>query len=106
MTDAENLPPHVVVSRFLEPIFPLFLEIQENHLIELRFALAAGNAAEVVRLAHSIKGATATYQLPDAADLAARLEITAKNSPLYDAQHLFEELARYLQNVRILFLGE
>lgn len=75
----------VRVSRFLEPIFPRFLDIQRDYLDQLDIALAGGDLTTLHRLGHSMKGGAATYQLPQAAALAARLENAALDCDLETA---------------------
>lgn len=97
MTAAPTQGLRVVrVSRSLEPIFEQFLAIQCRRLDELEFALAAGDLPTLERLGHSIKGGAATYQLPDAADLGARMERAA-------AAHDLAAVARCIALVRDYF---
>lgn len=103
MTDPEDTPPAVAVSRVLEPIFDEFLGIQRRHLAALRRAMAEGDRHTFARMAHSMKGACATYGLPDAAALAARLEAAGGTDDWDGAAALAAALARYLDTVRVAF---
>ncbi|MHC1790960.1 Hpt domain-containing protein [Solidesulfovibrio sp.] len=98
-------PPRatVWVSRALEPIFPQFLDIQFRQLRELEYAMAAGQPAAARRLAHSIKGAAASYDLPDAADMAQDLETALVAADQQPARRLFKQLARYLTDIDIVY---
>ena len=91
-----------VVSRSLEPIFAQFLDIQRRHAAQLQCALEAGDRQTALRLAHSLRGACATYQLPVAADMAARLEAAGDALP-GDALEILAALARYLHCVQVTF---
>lgn len=96
----------VRISRFLEPIFPRFLDIQRDYLDQLDTALGAGDVSTLHRLGHSMKGGAATYQLPLAADLAARLEAAALCRDLETANCLVGLLRHYYASLVVCFVDK
>lgn len=73
----QTQPTHIQVHRFLEPIFPKYLDVQKAYLAAMDQALAAGDLPTLQRLGHTIKGGAATYELFQASALGARLEAAA-----------------------------
>lgn len=106
MPIAPNLPPQPVpVSAALQPIFAQFLEIQRGHLARLETALAAGDIPVIHRLAHTIKGAAATYQLPEAAALARELEAMTEKADLRRVPDQISALRQYFNTVTVRFVA-
>ncbi len=99
-----TLPTTVRVSQTLKPIYPQFLEIQRQHLAGIASALAVGDTAEARRLAHSVKGAAGSYELPAAAALAAAAEIAIDDGRQEEALALAAELADYLAALTVIFV--
>lgn len=99
-----TLPTTVRVSQALKPLYPQFIEIQKRHLAGIAPALAAGDTAEARRLAHSVKGAAGTYELPDAAALAEAAEIAIHEGRQEEALALAAKLADYLAALTIIFI--
>lgn len=99
-----SAPQAVPVAAALRPIFDAFLDIQRRHLAQLETALAARDTATLARLAHSVKGACATYQLPEAAAIALALEKSLANADFDAAGRRLAELTRYLQAVTVTFV--
>ena len=99
-----RLPTTVRVSQALKPIYPQFLEIQKRHLAGIAPAMAVGDTAEARRLAHSVKGAAGTYELPEAAALAAAAEIAIHDGRQEEALALAAKLADYLTALNIIFV--
>ncbi|MFU2207964.1 Hpt domain-containing protein [Solidesulfovibrio sp. C21] len=102
----DDIPPRTVaVSAELRPIFARFLAIQNEHIAELESALAARDGEALCRLAHTIRGSAATFQLPEAADMALALEETVARADLAAAGRLIAALARYFHETDIEFVA-
>ena len=99
-----TLPTTVRVSQALKPIYPRFLEIQKRHLAGIAPALAAGDAVEARRLAHSVKGAAGSYELPAAAALAGAAEIAIDDGRQEEALALAANLMDYFQVLDVVFV--
>ncbi|EKO40228.1 MAG: HPt domain-containing protein [Solidesulfovibrio magneticus str. Maddingley MBC34] len=99
-----TLPATVRVSQALKPIYPQFLEIQRRHLAGIAPALAVGDTAEARRLAHSVKGAAGSYELPAAAALAAAAEIAIIDGRQEEALALAVTLGNYLAALTVVFI--
>jgi HPt (histidine-containing phosphotransfer) domain-containing protein len=99
-----RLPTTVRVSQALKPIYPQFLEIQIRHLDGIAPALAAGDTAEARRLAHNVKGAAGSYELPAAAALAEAAEIAVHHGRREEALALAAELADYFAALDVVFV--
>ncbi len=76
----------------LQMLVDLFFESVPAQLVELRAAIRAGNADQVNRLAHTVKGAVGNFASPSAIEAAQRLEIMGKEGRLEDAEDVFAEL--------------
>lgn len=100
-----TLPTTVRVNQALKPIYPQFLEIQKRHLAGIAPALAAGDTDEARRLAHSVKGAAGTYELPDAAALAAAAEAAIHDGRQEEALALAARLNDHFATVNVIFVG-
>jgi PAS domain S-box-containing protein len=70
----------------LKTLVELFFETCPEQLTQLRAAVAAGDAATVRRLAHTIKGAVGTFGAGPAVEAAARLETMAREGTLGGAE--------------------
>lgn len=99
-----RLPTTVRVSQTLKSIYPQFLEIQLRHLAGIAPALAAGDTAEARRLAHNVKGAAGSYELPDAAALAGAAEIAIHAGRHEEALALAAKLADHFAALTIVFV--
>ncbi len=95
----------VTVAAALRPIFGQFLDIQRRQVAAMEAALGQGDMETVVRLAHAVKGAAATYQLPEAAALARNLEAGVRQGDRDAAPALIAALARYFRDVKVVFEG-
>jgi PAS domain S-box-containing protein len=84
-------------ARLLRDLIGLFLEEYERWLLEARQAIAAGQAAELKRPAHNLKGSLGHFGAQTAFDTAWALETLARNGMLNDAPALCGELERQLQ---------
>ncbi len=101
---SNTLPTTVRVSQALKPIYPQFLEIQKRHLAGIAPALAAGDTAEARRLAHSVKGAAGSYELPGVAALAAAAEAAIDAGRQEEALVLAAKLNDYLAALTVIFI--
>ncbi|MFH1679272.1 MAG: response regulator [Candidatus Eisenbacteria bacterium] len=75
-------------------ILSLFLEEMPNLLEQVRSALDEKDASKLQRLAHSIKGSSATVAAPSLRDAAFELETAAREGSLEKAPLLVERLER------------
>jgi HPt (histidine-containing phosphotransfer) domain-containing protein len=96
----------MTVDGDLRPIFNRFLDIQRGQIEALDAALAAGDRGAALLLAHTVRGAAATYQLPEAADVAAAIEEQARGRDLAPAGPLVDVLRRYFREVEVVFREE
>jgi HPt (histidine-containing phosphotransfer) domain-containing protein len=93
----------VRVSRVLAPLYPQFLAIQKRHVEVLTLALAQDDPETAGRLAHTVKGAAGTYELPAAAAIACDLETAVATGDLGRAGRLLDELSRYFAGLEVVF---
>jgi HPt (histidine-containing phosphotransfer) domain-containing protein len=85
----------------LRELVELYLSQTTEQLEKLRAALAAADAAEVRRVAHSCAGASATCGMRHMVPLLRELERQGREGKLADADSLFEQTAREFQKVRL-----
>jgi CheY-like chemotaxis protein/HPt (histidine-containing phosphotransfer) domain-containing protein len=85
-------------ERLLRDLIGLFLEEYERWLREARQAIAAGQAAELKRPAHNLKGSLGHFGAQTAFETARALESLARSGILNDAPAVCGELERQLQH--------
>ena len=93
------------VSQTLEPIFAQFLALQRRQRHDLGQAIAAGDAQTAHRLAHSLKGATATYELPAAAAIARDIETAVLQGELSLAASHLKTLSAHFDALDVVFIA-
>ena len=74
-----------------------------NDVSELGAAVDRGEAPAVARVAHKLKGSSATLGATRASQIASELETTAQAGDLTAAGDLLEELRRALDETRTAF---
>jgi CheY-like chemotaxis protein len=107
--DGENAP--VDMDRLLEftdgsaenlrELVDLYLSQTTEQLEKLRTAIAATDAAEVRRVAHSCAGASATCGMRHMVPLLRELERQGREGKLSDAAAVFEQTAHEFQRIRV-----
>ncbi|WP_306547430.1 Hpt domain-containing protein [Desulfobulbus sp.] len=73
-------------EELLEELLTLFQDSSTSDLELLRQAVAAGDAAGVVRAAHSLKGAAASLGIEGVRQVAAEMEADARQNSITIAQ--------------------
>ncbi|ADW17956.1 Hpt domain protein [Desulfobulbus propionicus DSM 2032] len=89
-------------EELLEELLLLFKDSSASDLEQLRRAVGAGDAEEVVRAAHSLKGAAASLGIEGIRQLAMTMETDARQGSLAVAQEklsLMAELLDQLKNI-------
>ena len=84
----------------LAEIAGIFLSDAPGMLADVVAAVAAGNAAEVSRTAHRLKGSILTFGAPDAAAAALSLEKNGREGELTTAQASVKRLAAEVERLR------
>ncbi len=87
----------------LGELVQLFLEDREERRTAMRAALAAHDAPELMRLAHSLKGGIGNLGGHRARELAAALEEAARAGHLDEAEALLPKLEREVEHVERFF---
>jgi HPt (histidine-containing phosphotransfer) domain-containing protein len=90
-------------AEIIEILAPAFLEHGPGELAALQAALAAGDAEEVLRRAHGLKGTLAAFGAAPAERCAAQMETMAKAGDLQPLQRLLAVDARL---VELALLGD
>ena len=93
---AENLG--LEEDEFLE-MAELFLETSSADLDKLRLAIEAGNAQEIARAAHSIKGAAGNLGFMEIFETAKEIEKKTDGSALQDVAEYVQVLEKNLAEV-------
>lgn len=81
-------------------LLDLFLRELESGLASMSKALAQGNAEDLARLAHSLKGASASMGASRLSSLCRTLEETAKNAELPGAEVQLKQIESEVYIVR------
>jgi CheY-like chemotaxis protein len=86
----------------LVDVLRVFLEYYPKAIAELQTAIAAGDAAGVERVAHSLKGAVSTFGAQTASTLASELEMMGRQGQLDTAPAVLRQLAEALERIKAL----
>ncbi|MGI6655497.1 MAG: Hpt domain-containing protein [Desulfobulbus sp.] len=89
-------------QELLDELLELFRDSSAADLAQLRQAVAADDAAGVVRAAHAIKGAAASLGLESVRDLAQAMESDGRQGSVAVARTHLEHLAELLAQVNAL----
>jgi HPt (histidine-containing phosphotransfer) domain-containing protein len=81
----------------LQELVRVFLEEWPKWKQELGQALAAGESAQVRRLAHTVKGALGQFEAHAAAETAQQLETMGRSADLREAGEVFARLEREIE---------
>ena len=87
----------------LQELVRVFLEEWPKWKTALGQALAAGDSAQVRRLAHTIKGALGQFEAHEAAETAQRLETMGQVADLREAGEVFAQLEREIERLILTF---
>jgi PAS domain S-box-containing protein len=86
--------------KLLRDLAGIFLEECPRWMAELRQAIAAGNAADVKRLGHTLKGSLGHFGVPTGFEAAYQLELMGRNGILDGAPEACAVLAGHLERLR------
>ena len=90
----QNIPKRPSYLRLLR----LLVDTHDNDVVAIRASLAAGDAREAMRLAHSLKGAAGTLGASGIQLLAGKLELAIRNAdPPADIEARLVELTNDLE---------
>jgi HPt (histidine-containing phosphotransfer) domain-containing protein len=81
-------------------LIDLFLGELQSGLLSMRQAVAQGNAEDLAKLAHSLKGASASMGACRLTSLCSTLEETAKNTELQGAEAQIKRMESEVYIVR------
>lgn len=91
------------VDSELEPIIEQFLENSRSELVQMRKTYADGDMDTLGRLGHSMKGAGLGFGFLGMGQLGRELEQAGKTGDRTTCARLLDELAEYLDNVRVVY---
>jgi HPt (histidine-containing phosphotransfer) domain-containing protein len=83
----------------------LFLAECPRLVARIEAALAAGNAAEVSRAAHALKGAVGNFEFPPALEAALSLETLAAGGDLASAPPALTRLQNTLDQLKVILVA-
>lgn len=66
-------------EELLREIVELFMEDYQHHLFNIKNALSKRDASQLVRAAHTLKGAVATFAAENATHAALKLELMGRH---------------------------
>lgn len=87
-------------EELLEELLALFQDSSTSDLELLRQAVAAGDAAGIVRAAHSLKGAAASLGIEGVRQVAAEMEADARQNSITIAQEKLSIMADLLGQLK------
>ena len=89
-------------EELLEELLVLFKDSSASDLEQLRQAIASNDAAEVVRAAHSLKGASASLGIEGIRRLATAMETDGRNNSVTVAKDNLAILTELLDQLKNL----
>jgi HPt (histidine-containing phosphotransfer) domain-containing protein len=89
-------------AELLEELLTLFVDSSAGDLANLRAAVEAGDADQVVRASHSIKGASASLGLETIREVALAMETDARAGSVAVAAEKMDALTALLEEVKKL----
>lgn len=87
-------------KELLLELIGLYLEDEQGLLDQIAAAIAAGDAQQLARAAHTLKGSVGNFCAPRAHNAAAALELAGREGRLGDAPTLADQLYAELDQVR------
>jgi len=81
-------------EELLQEIVELFMEDYQHHLFNIKNALNKKDAAQLVRAAHTLKGAVATFAAGNATQAALRLELMGRHQNFNGGREAFNVLEK------------
>ena len=93
----------VEVDPDIADLVPQFLENREKDLLSLQELIVSKNASSISQLAHKIKGSAAGYGFEELSQIAASMEIAAKEENFILIQKLYKDAQDYLASVDVVY---
>jgi len=81
-------------EELLHEIVELFMEDHKNHLFNIKDALSKKDAALLVRAAHTLKGAVATFAAGSATEAALKLEMMGRHQDFTGGSEAYVKLEK------------
>jgi len=95
--------PYVVkVDPLIAPLVPGYLKSRAEDVKRIAALVAAGDFAALRKLGHNMKGSAGAYGLPALSEIGGRIETAAQASDGAAIGAAGEEMARFLQNVKLV----
>jgi len=101
MSDAEAIVIHA--DKDLEDLIPEFLDNRRSDVGSIHGALANGDYETIRVLGHSMKGSGGGYGFDDITTIGAALEQAAKRQDRDAINEGLEQLAHYLDKVKVVY---
>ncbi len=96
----------VYVDIDLEDLIPEFMENRKNDVTLINQHLQNGEIEEIMRLGHSMKGSGGGYGFNKITEIGGTMEEAAKVGDLETISRSNEQLAGFLQKVKIVWQEE
>jgi HPt (histidine-containing phosphotransfer) domain-containing protein len=93
----------VTIDRDLKDLIPGYLQNRENDLKTMIQKCAQGDFESIRIMAHNIKGTGGGYGFDRITDIGSRIEEAAKAKNQEDLYRGIDEIAAFLQKVRIVY---
>ena len=84
----------------LEELFELFVEDYPQFLADIETAILHRDGQKLKQAAHTLKGAVGNFAAKKAFDLAFRLEMMGQEGDFQDAEPVFRDLNRAVEEIK------
>lgn len=95
----------VEIDADLQDLIPQFIENRKKDIETLDQMVGKNDLASIAQLAHKIKGAAAGYGFNDLSNLAAQMEVAAKNNDSTPMTDLLTKMKSHFSNIEIHFVS-
>ncbi len=102
--DMEMSKVTVEIDADLRDLIPQFIENRKRDIESLAELIAKEELTAIAQLSHKIKGAAAGYGFSELSDLAAQMEVAAKNANPAPLADLVRKMKIHLLNIDIRYV--
>jgi histidine phosphotransfer protein HptB len=86
-------------------LLELFIDISTADITKLENAVGTENADEAEKVAHSLKGASASLGLTEISEIARLIENSAREKSIHDGATLVERIKEKIKNIEQFMSG-
>lgn len=94
----------IEIDEDLKDLVPQFIENRKKDIVTLQNLVANNEFDSIAQLSHKIKGAAAGYGFKNLSDLAAKMEVAAKENNHQTANQLAQDIENHFSNIEVRYI--